>query len=96
MKRQRIYFTAWGRGTWEAPAWAMLVGEWDDPSDAVARAIARKSGLDICGFRPDGCGVTRGEIDSHHYQMTLGIHLRSGGYAPEAEVWFSIATQVGC
>lgn len=88
--RKRIDFTAWGRGQWEAPAYAYVTEERDGPADAVATAIARKSGLQVVTMRSDGHGVTRGEIDSHHYVMTLGTLCPGGGYTPEAEVWFAI------
>ena len=82
----RIYFSAWGRGQWNEPSYAVN----RDPhghfrGQAVARAIARKSGLDIVTLRPDG---TTDEQPQYH--LTLGRPLSTGGWSPEAEIWFVV------
>ncbi len=96
MVRTRIYFSAWGRQThrWEAPVYAYLTDEDLSASDAVARAIARKSGLQVATLRPDGTALDRhGDPESHHYQMTLATPCPGGGWTPQAEVWFAIPVE---
>ena len=91
----RINFTAWGRGNFEIPAFAMrrradspFAGV-DSPSDCVAEAIARKSGLCLVHVRSDGYDEEYGEIVRRHFVCTLGSRA-DGGWCPEAEVWFWI------
>ena len=80
----RIHFSAWGRGQWIEPAYVMCNGLEDDGT-LVARGIARKSGLGVCGVRRDG--TTDGQPK---YQCTLGRPVSTGGWSPEAEIWFVV------
>ena len=87
----RIYFTAWGRNSdrWTVPAYAVS-DDIESDSARVAAAIARKSQLSVVTLRSDGQGITNGETDSYHYQMTLGRPCPGGGWTPKAEIWFAI------
>lgn len=87
MKR-RINFSAWGRGVWKAPAFAL--GKEGEEAAAVARAIARKSGVELVTLRSDGTSRANGVVDSRHYVASFGTPCRGGGWSPTAEVWFAI------
>jgi len=92
----RIYFTAWGRGNFEAPAYAMTGEERD--CERVAQAIARKSGAEVCGqVRPDGYSrsgglqpESGGGVYCAQFTCTIGTPVRGGGWSPVAEVSFKI------
>ena len=88
----RVYFNAWGAkiGELRLAEYAMRrPGE--SPSEAVARSIARTTGLAWCGrVRSEGYGLTRGVVDSAHYAGTVGEPCSGGGWTPVAEIWFSI------
>ena len=88
----RVYFSAWGNkiDDLDIPAYAMgKDGEFD--SDLVAESIARKNGLHVCaGPQPQGTALKSGKPYEYHYSMTIGRPVKSGGFSPVAEVWFSI------
>jgi hypothetical protein len=87
MERKRIYFTAWGRGRFAEPRYA-ISSEADGrhaDGERVASAIARKSGLSVATLRPDGLND-----GLRQYQATLGRRVRTGGWSPVAEISFVI------
>lgn len=62
-----------------------------EPIDAVRRSVERRTGLRVCGCRSDGTALDRkGQPESRHYQMTLGLPCRTGGYSVEGEIWAAI------
>lgn len=91
----RIYFTSWGSGNFEAPAYAMTgittgtIHQQD--CERVAQAIARKSGAEVCGrVRPDGYSKSHGGAYYRQFQFTIGTPVSGGGWSPVAEVSFKI------
>ena len=57
---------------------------------AVQRSIHRRTGLEICGCTQQGTALEGGRPESHHYEVTLGRALRTGGYSVEGSVWVAI------
>jgi len=91
----RIHFTAWGRGNFEAPAYAMtgasLGNYWEQDFERVARAIARKSGAVVCSqVRADGYSKGTGGVYYAQFTCTLGKPVSGGGWSHVAEVSFKI------
>lgn len=91
--KKRINFSNWGRGCGRPlPAWAMCE-EYEEPIEAVIRAIERRTGLTVCTSRDDGISIMHGRPESRHYQLTLGKALPrrlGGGYSVYGEVWIAI------
>mgnify|MGYP005817141579 CR=1 FL=1 len=97
---RRIEIDAWGKGYWGsgqvADGYALQRqdsdGCWlESRSDAVARSIARRTGLVwCCGPRSDGTSLWEGQPDAHHYVGTLGRRCSGGGFTPMTEVYFSV------
>lgn len=90
MAKRQIPIKYWGRGVEELrfARYALCAGD-DRPHEAVARSIARTTGLEWTSLRFDGLAVSSSGT-SKHWCGTLGKPLRSGGWSPVAEVWFSI------
>ena len=89
---RRINFSAWGRGDYDVPAYAMRsADEYRSTAEVVASAIARKSGLVVVTLRSDGVALANGEPYEAHYQTTLGTPCPGGGWTPMAEVGFAVA-----
>jgi len=91
----RIQFDHWGlRGSVKIPAYAMRQPE-ETNVDAVARSIARKSGLDIAS-RPTPQGTEcdeNGRPRANQFELTFGRPVprrHGGGMSVEGSVWVSI------
>lgn len=86
----RIHFTAWGRGNFEAPAYAMTGEVWEQDCERVAQAIARKSGAEVCrNVRPEGFHRAIDGACHAQFSFTIGTPVQGGGWSPVAEVWFA-------
>ena len=88
----RINFDAWGccldRIT--LPAYAMRQ-EGETGIDAVCRAIDAQNRPTMCvTCRHDGAALKGGKPESNHYQITLGLPVKSGGYSVEGNIWIAI------
>jgi len=93
MTKRRIEFSAWGAGTWTAPAYAMHDDDsYEGRAATVAAAIARKSGLSAINVRSDGTALDNGQPSADHYELTMGRPAHGGGWNVEARCWFSIET----
>lgn len=62
---------------------------YESASEAVARSIARRTGLVWCGG-PRSDGIADGGAGDAHFVGTLGSPAHGGGWTPRMEVWFSI------
>lgn len=67
--------------------------EYCSAEEAVARSVARRTGLCVVTMRQDGTALERGRPESRHYQITLGKPLPrrlGGGWSVEGELWVAI------
>ena len=83
----RIHFNSWGRGRFHAPKYALSV-EGESDYETVARSIARKSSLALCGRIRSDCIVN----GAPEYGVTLGQPC-GDGWTPRAEISFSITNE---
>lgn len=92
---RRIEIQAWGRGRGiDALDGYAMRHEYESPNEAVARSIARRTGLQWCGGpRSDGCVLDRGEAQAYHFSGTLGEPCPGGGWTPRVDVWFAIGAE---
>jgi len=89
---KRILFETWGVGhtKLQIPAYAMA-NDIEAKSARVAQSIARANGLLVITVRSDGTALdNKGRPESNHFQTTLGVPCRGGGFTPKAQLWFSI------
>lgn len=91
---RRVDFRAWGRMAAEVdlPAYAMRRSD-ETNSEAVCRAVARRTGLAVVTCRQDGVSLDRGQPYEAHYQLTLGRPVSrrlGGGYSVEGELWVAV------
>ena len=87
---KRIEFKGWvGRKnsgiTIKWPKYAMQADTCPSAANSVVEAIARKNKLQVVTFRSDGVSEGRPQ-----YQATLGRPVSTGGWTPEAEIWFTL------
>lgn len=87
---KRVKIKVWGAaaGRFNFASFA-IVPDGESSSYAIARSIARTTGLEWCGG-PCGDGYN---ADSMHYHGTLGKPIprkRGGGWSVVAELWFSV------
>jgi len=77
--------STWGRGS---------VGDIrvrDASLDGIVRRLERETGYHAFGGPcPQGTACENGKPYAHHYSVTLGTRVRTGGISPEAEIWFSV------
>lgn len=86
--RETIKVSTWGRrglGTI-----TVRVEEGESRREAAARSIARRTGLTVATCQSQGTAMVGNKAESHHFQMTLGRHQRTGGYSVEGEIWMAI------
>ena len=82
--KRRLYFDAWGRGRYDLPRYTYTDGV-EAPYMSVARAIARRSGVDVLTVSSDGYSLGR-----PRYRCTIGRIQQDGTGVPTAELLFSI------
>ena len=92
--KTRINFNTWGRGLDKISIPSFAYREYDrlNAIEFVVKAFERKNNL-VCCAGPKDEGKTfdrRGNVESHHYQFTLGQKVSGGGYSPVAEIWVAI------
>lgn len=86
--KKRVNFSVWAvRGSVEIPQCAYMADNHLAPSDAVIRAIERKSRLVCCGATPQGIDMS---TQSAHYSLTFGRPSKSGGYGVEGSCWIAV------
>jgi hypothetical protein len=86
----RVRFGIWGAGAVDELKVASfaVVRDGESRIDAVARSVARSTGLVWCG----GPSLESSGPGAAIYHGTLGRPLDSGGWSPVAEVWLSVST----
>ncbi len=82
--KRKLKFDAWGRGRYDLPAHTYTDGV-EAPYMSVARAIARRSGVDVLTVSSDGYSLGR-----PRYRVTIGRIQQDGTGVPTAELLFSI------
>lgn len=83
------------RGLSVADGFAMRDAD-ESKIDAVARSIARRTGLKVCGLLDQGSAIRNGKPSARHYELTLGEALPQhvgGGYSVRGSVCVSIEVQ---
>lgn len=91
-----ILVSGWGKGAQRHNLGSFTVRRREEDysdAEAVARSVARRTGLSVCTCRWDGTALSNGRPESNHYQMTLGRPVSrrlGGGYSVDSELWVAI------
>lgn len=84
----RVRFSMWGAVDGLEVARFAVVRDGESRINAVARSVARSTGLVWCG----GPSLDSSGPGAAIYHGTLGRAVDGGGWSPVAEVWLSVST----